>query len=298
MLDEGIEMADTNKDNFGQQKMQAGRMNLKALQRSRSRKLDNADWRLSRRQLFKLVGLGGAAIGATGLADGLLPTEIIARAFDRTDNPHGPSPQWAMIIDLRMCDACDRCIEACRKEHSLHEDQSGIKVHSMKNAGGETFVLPAPCMQCDNPPCVKVCPVHATYKTSNGIVDINRDRCIGCRMCMAACPYDARYFNWSDPLPQGEKDIQPQPQQRGTVGKCGFCAHLLQQGELPACVRVCTEAGMAAIYVGDLTEDLATNGEEVVRISRFLSANDAFRYQEELGTKPRVFYIPGHGQHL
>ncbi|TMG41131.1 MAG: 4Fe-4S dicluster domain-containing protein [Chloroflexi bacterium] len=138
----------------------------------------------------------------------------------------------------------------------------------------------------------------ATFQTGEGVVLVDQDRCIGCRMCMAACPYGARYFNYNEP-PGHQHPFQhptpehPVPQQKGTVGKCMFCVHRTEDGKLPACVDAC---GMGALYIGDLVEDVATNGQQTVRLSQFIRENDAFRYKEELGTGPRVYYIAGHGQ--
>lgn len=117
---------------------------------------------------------------------------------------------------------------------------------------------------------------------------------------MAACPYGARYFNYSAPPGhphpfQKATPEHPVPQQQGTVGKCMFCVHRTKDGKLPACVDAC---GMGAIYIGDLVEDVATNGQETVRLSQFIRDNDAFRYKEELNTGPHVYYIAGHGQLL
>ena len=147
-----------------------------------------------------------------------------------------------------------------------------------------------------------VCPVGATFRTDTGLVLVDQNVCIGCRTCMAACPYEARYFNWTAPpqpknkLPFPPTPEMPVPQQKGTVGKCVFCADRLPHGELPACVSGCP---MGVLYIGDLVTDVATNGlGETVQLSTFLKENDAVRFKEELGTNPRVYYIIGHGQAL
>jgi len=158
---------------------------------------------------------------------------------------------------------------------------------------------PIPCMQCENAPCVQVCPVGATYHDASGVVLVDHNRCIGCRLCMAACPYDARVFNWVQPPTPPEAALVtyspqfPVPHRKGTVSKCMLCAHRTANGELPACAAGCP---MKAIYLGDLTTDVATNGDEVVKLSTFLSENHAYRYRGELRTRPRVYYIPGHGE--
>ena len=145
-----------------------------------------------------------------------------------------------------------------------------------------------------------VCPVGATIRTDEGLVLVDVDACVGSRACMAACPYEARYFNWTDPLPAKRMPMPSTPQmpvpQKGTVGKCVFCADRLPTGELPACVSGCP---MGVLYIGDLITDIAVNGlGKTVVLSDFLRANDAVRFKEELGTNPRVYYIAGHGQNL
>ncbi len=118
-------------------------------------------------------------------------------------------------------------------------------------------------------------------------------------MCMAACPYHRRFFNWGTPkLPPeaskaGYSPYYPVPAVKGTVIKCMFCAHLLETGKLPFCVKGCPTK---TLYVADFKEDLAGNGKEVVVLSRFLRENNAYRHKEDLGTQPRVWYIPGHGE--
>jgi len=130
---------------------------------------------------------------------------------------------------------------------------------------------------------------------------IDQKRCIGCRMCMAACPYDRRFFNWGTaPVPPEAllADYSPDhqiPPQRGTVMKCDFCADLVRAGSLPQCVQACPQG---AIYYGDLEEDIATNGREMVAFRRHLASNNVYRLKEELGTRPRVHYIPGHGEDI
>ncbi|HBY94316.1 MAG TPA: 4Fe-4S ferredoxin [Chloroflexi bacterium] len=210
-----------------------------------------------------------------------------------------------MVFDLRKCEGCvtkgtaPQCIEGCNAEHFVPKGQEWIKVFEMETAGGHTYFLPRPCMQCENAPCLNVCPVGATYRNAEGVILVNHERCIGCRMCMAACPYAARSFNWEQPEnPAGAtfaryRPEYPIPHRKGTVEKCMLCAHLTDDGKLPACAAACP---MYAIYLGDLGEDIATNGQEVVKLSLFLAEHNAYRLKEELGTRPRVWYIPGHGE--
>jgi dimethyl sulfoxide reductase iron-sulfur subunit len=257
--------------------------------------------RLSRREFF----VGGAVVAA-----GAAAAAGLSKLPDSSRKDHeGHQPvdrQWAMVIDLRKCEGCTtideppQCTAACQERHYLPEDQTWIKVFEMEHPQGGTFFMPRPCMQCENAPCLNVCPVAATYRDGTGNILVDQDRCIGCRMCMAACPYGARYFNWETPPAPPEQVVfaqrspdYPVPQKRGTVGKCVFCAHETEYGRLPACAEGCP---MNAIYFGDLLADVATNGKEIVVLSRFIGENSGFRFKEELGTRPRVSYIPGHGQ--
>ncbi len=217
--------------------------------------------------------------------------------------PAQPQRQWTFVIDLRRCDGCGKCTLACQQEHHLPKSFEWIKVFRLQDETGRESYMPRPCMQCENAPCLRVCPVGATFKEPDGVILVDQGRCIGCRMCMAACPYGARYFNYDDPPaynnPFGKATPEfPVPQQKGTVGKCMFCVHRTESGNprLPACVEACT---MGALYVGDLDQDIAVNGPgETVRLMPFVRENDGFRYKEELGTSPRVYYIAGHGQDL
>lgn len=207
--------------------------------------------------------------------------------------------QWAMVIDMRYCDGCGTCTRACQDAHHLPRSFEWIRVETRRTKSGQDYYMPQPCMQCENAPCVRVCPVGASFKEPEGATLIDQDRCIGCRLCVAACPYGRRYFNDQDPPPFNNPFGRPTPrypvpQQKGTVAKCEMCVHNLDAGKLPTCVE---QFPMYALYIGDLISDIATNGRDTVRLSQFLKDNDAFRYKEEL-TGPRVYYIAGHGQDL
>lgn len=252
---------------------------------------------LSRRNLLATLG-----VAAAGSAMALVSyQEDTQAAAVMSNGPKAAEHAWCMVIDLRLCDGCALCTISCQQRHGLREEQTWIKVYSMKSASGGTFPMPMPCMMCENPPCIYVCPVGSTFRTDEGLVLVDPDTCIGSRACMAACPYEARYFNWTDPLPVKRMPLPPTPQmpvpqQKGTVGKCVLCADRLPHGELPVCVSGCP---MGALYIGDLVTDVAVNGlGTTVVLSEFLHANDAIRYKEELGTNPRVYYILGHGQDL
>ena len=141
---------------------------------------------------------------------------------------------------------------------------------------------------------MSVCPVGATYKREDGIVIVNSKRCIGCKFCMTACPYSARVFHWKDPEAHVPEDhvYDPElnvPPVEGTIGKCVFCADKLRNNELPRCVKACP---MGVIYFGDLAEDAVTNGVETLRFSSLMVDKHGYRYMEELGTMPSVYYLP------
>jgi Fe-S-cluster-containing dehydrogenase component len=247
--------------------------------------------------LLTALGITAAGVG-TGAAAFLSYQDDAAAA---TPAKAGAAKHaWCMVIDLRFCDGCKVCTKACQKRHDLRPEQTWINVFKMKDERGGEFNMPRPCMMCEDPPCLKVCPVGATTRSNEGLVLVDTDTCVGSRACMAACPYEARYFNWKDPLPAKRMPMPNTPQmpvaKKGTVGKCVLCADRLPQGELPACVGECP---MGVLYIGDLVTDVAVNGQgTTVVLSEFLRENDAVRFKEELGTNPRVWYIQGHGQNL
>lgn len=265
-------------------------------------------WAIDRRTAIRMFGMTALFVGPVKVIPSLLqgilarPAEPlavgeVAQAARRR--------QWTMIIDLRSCDGCQsiglppQCTTACIEGHLTPEPMQWIEVFEEELSGEGTRFVPTPCQHCQNPPCVNVCPVAATFSSPEGLVLIDQDRCIGCRICMAACPYDRRSFNWGEPPVPPEAlaanyDLETQvPAKKGTVMKCDFCPDMVRAGTLPYCIQGCPHR---AIYYGDLEEDLATNGRELVSISRYLADNNAFHLKEELGTQPRVFYIPGHGE--
>ncbi len=220
--------------------------------------------------------------------------------------------RWGMVRDLDKCTACQACIVACRVENSVpfagpEQAAMGRPIfwnEMLSHVEGEfpnvhLHMVPRPCMQCENPPCVKVCPVGATWKNEEGLVEINQDICIGCRYCMVACPYGARSFNWYEPefLEMHESylnlDVPVRP--RGVVEKCTYCAHRIRQarakgqpigsdyddGMVPACAQTCPAS---AIFFGDLDDPQST-------VSRMKGSHRAFQLLAELGTEPKTIYL-------
>lgn len=206
--------------------------------------------------------------------------------------------KWIWVIDLSKCKNARKCIAACQGAHHLYPYQYHINVLQMQDSEKTApYNMPKPCQHCDNPPCVSVCPVDATFKRQDGIVLIDNERCIGCRFCIAACPYSARVFNWFEPkYAEADKNLTYNvelnvPQKKGTISKCLMSADRLRVGELPYCVSACPNG---VYYFGDENEDSVTNGttKETVRLSELLRDNAGYQLMPELGTKPRVYYLP------
>ncbi len=206
-----------------------------------------------------------------------------------------PGRKFVMVIDLAKCKNARKCIEGCQEGHNLAPDVEWLKVYLMKDhKDGEPYWFPRQCFHCDNPPCVKVCPVGATFKRQDNTVLVDSDRCIGCKFCVVACPYSVRVFNWKEPpeATVAKEDYSPEtsmPAQIGTVSKCDFCVDRAREGKLPYCATSCP---MGAIYYGDKNEDAVSNGTETLRFTQLIKERSGYRYLEELGTKPNVYYLP------
>jgi molybdopterin-containing oxidoreductase family iron-sulfur binding subunit len=217
--------------------------------------------------------------------------------------PGAPNPKkWAMAVRLRKCweeEGCRDCIDACHRTHNV-PDLGKIKEeikwiwtvpyekvfpeHAVEFTDEAYQARPVPvlCNHCDNPPCIRYCPTRATWKREDGIVMMDFHRCIGCRYCMAGCPYGSRSFNWRDPRPFVKKiNLEFPTRTRGVVEKCNFCEERLRQGLLPACVEACKEK---ALVFGDLRQPDS-------EVRRALQNQTVFQRQPELGTKPKVYYI-------
>ncbi len=207
----------------------------------------------------------------------------------------GTPPQWGMVIDLQKCVGCESCTTACKAENRTPPGVSYNVV--MEQEQGEfpnvtRTHVPRPCLQCQNPPCVQVCPITATYKMDNGITTIDYDRCFGCRYCVVACPYGARYFDFGETYDEefdenDEVEIpeygMPRSSEKttGQAMKCNYCHHRLERGEEPACVETCIGD---ARYMGDLSD----SDSEVAEMA---SKQRAFRLKEKQGTDPNMYYL-------
>ena len=210
------------------------------------------------------------------------------------------STRWALAIDTAKCaqkENCTACIDACNRAHNIPAiPQAGREVRwiwkdslehafpGQEDAYSAQRATPAMvlCNHCDNPPCVRVCPTQATFKRADGIVAMDYHRCIGCRYCMAACPYGSRSFNWMDPRPYIKNPNPEFPTRtKGVVEKCTFCAERLAVGKAPLCVEACPEK---ALVFGNLADPNSA-------IREFLRSRRHSRRRPELGTSPGVFYI-------
>jgi molybdopterin-containing oxidoreductase family iron-sulfur binding subunit len=225
--------------------------------------------------------------------------------------------RWGMVIDVDKCTGCGACIVACMKENNIPPNQdpddrlrslNWLTIYELKNGKAnpesDSAFLARPCMQCGTPPCVSVCPVTATSKDEQGgIVSQISPRCFGCRYCMAACPYHARYFGWASPVwPEGmEKTLTPytSARPRGVVEKCHFCHHrfmyakararangqdpekLPEDAYIPACAQACPSK---SITFGDLN-----NPEH--QVYKLKHSDRAFRLLERLGADPQIVYL-------
>lgn len=252
---------------------------------------------ITRKRFLQATGVSALAVAGEKLIGPL------ALAREETESPEtGHVTRWAMIIDLVKCaqqEGCTDCVQACHEAHNvpvfpehahriewIWKSSFESAFHSERNEyqaeGLKELPVPLLCNHCENPPCVRVCPTKATWKREDGLVMMDWHRCIGCRYCMAACPYGSRSFNWTDPRPVLSRQNPDFPTRtKGVVEKCTFCDGRLAKGELPACVMACPQKAMTFGNLG------AANSP----VRQLLRSRFTIRRKPELGTKPVVFYL-------
>jgi len=246
--------------------------------------------RIERRDFLKL-----AAVGAVTATVGLRQKTSTHAASVVGSSPHS----WAMVIDQDLCTGCGYCTLACQAHNDTPPHIEWTRVIYDRKIGGRDIFLPRPCQHCDHAPCISVCPVGASYKRADGIVMMNYDRCIGCRYCQIACPYQARAFNWekfegeNPAVPDfGKPEVERRP--RGVAEKCSFCYHRIDRGlkqgmipgvdsyATPACVLACP---VGARIFGDLNDPESN-------VTKALAAYPYFQLRPDMGNHPRVYYLP------
>jgi Fe-S-cluster-containing dehydrogenase component len=199
--------------------------------------------------------------------------------------------RYGLVVDLSHCVGCYSCAMACKSEHATTPGiwWNRVLAREMgKFPTAQLIYIPMACMHCDNPPCVKACPTGASHKRQDGIVIIDPTKCIGCRYCMSACPYNARSFYEAGRTYYPGKGPSPfevlgaSRHLNETVEKCDLCAELVDQGQQPACVEVCPT--YARVF-GDLDDPKS-------EVSRLIQNRKAIQLLPNLGTKPKVYYIP------
>jgi molybdopterin-containing oxidoreductase family iron-sulfur binding subunit len=270
---------------------------------------------VGRRELVeRLLGAGATAL-AVALGAGASVASLATAPPAKAALPEGGIPRtrrmfrYGMVIDTRRCVGCKACVVACKAENKTPPGVSYTVVVEEAVANrfdDKPIFMTKPCFHCENPPCVDVCPVSATFKRSqDGIVVIDYDRCIGCRYCITGCPYGARYFDFGEnyapvaggtpyaqvPSPEYNQFRRRQPEASpvGNVRKCTFCLHLQDKdgrydkaaGRWPACAKTCTGH---AIFFGDFNDPES-------EVARLVRERQPVRLKEELGTEPNVHYL-------
>jgi molybdopterin-containing oxidoreductase family iron-sulfur binding subunit len=275
--------------------------------------------RIGRRE-FLLYGAGLAGLGALGQVAGIRSVLARNQATDEKaplvkpkirdgfDTTIDPAKKFGLVIDVGACMGCRTCMWACKEENNTPDTISPLWIEvfqldsatdltghpsydELRNGATTSYTqspqegkwyMPVACFHCDNAPCVKVCPTGATYKAEDGLVLMDYEKCIGCRLCVVACPYSSRRFNWHKPsgYPENTSELVPK-RPMGVAEKCTLCVHRTRRGRLPRCVEACP---VQARHFGDLNDPDS-------EISRILKQNMSFRLLEEMNTQPSVRYI-------
>jgi Fe-S-cluster-containing dehydrogenase component len=258
--------------------------------------------KIDRRSFIKLSAVGLAAATA-GIAWTNEQKGAQVEKHRASPGPGGESPhRWAMVIDQEKCVGCEQCILACKAHNDIAPDIAWTHMEKVKPVGQQEVYLPVQCQHCEEAPCVDICPVGASYYRPDGIVMMDYDRCIGCRYCEIACPYGARSFNWEkfdgdNPVVPawGQPEVPRRP--RGVVEKCTFCFQRIDRGlefgmtpgvdqaATPVCVVACPRK---ARVFGDLNDPDS-------EVSKLLANHPHFQLREDLGTGPRIYFLPPDG---
>jgi len=270
-----------------------------------AKKRQKAKLELTRRDFLVMAGTAvGSAVFAQAVTTGPLSpfATLRQRQVAGGEGDLGlaaTGKRWGMVISLDRCIGCEYCLRACCATNDVNPDKPWNIVAEEKSSAGQTFFFSRPCLHCQEAPCVEVCPVRATYVRDDGLVVMDYDRCIGCRYCEVACPYDARKFNWEERTDEnpyvpawGTPEVDRRP--RGVVEKCTFCIHRIDAGlakgltpgvdfeATPACVNICP---VGARTFGDLHDPESP-------VAQLVANTPTLRLREELGTEPSVYYIP------
>lgn len=258
---------------------------------------------MNRRKFLQVLGASGVVVALGGFKPG---QSLIAPKSSTQSDVADLEKKYGMVVDVGACIGCRKCVYACKEENNVPDtpdqmtwidvfelDQSHpvTEIHSVPPEESNTDYSDAPragkwylsknCFHCENPPCVKVCPVGATYKREDGIVEMDYDRCVGCRYCMTACPYGARTFNWVEPDPPETPNPAVPLRTKGVVEKCTFCSHKIRDGELPTCVEVCP---VGARHFGDMNNPTSP-------VRKILGSQFSFRLLDEMNTSPQIYYV-------
>jgi len=263
---------------------------------------------MDRRRFLKIAGLSAMmGVGGKAAFELLAPGELEASV---KDVPLTAVKKWGMAVDMNKMDdeIMDRCIEACHRIHNVpnignikdeikwiwketyeHTFPGQHHKYASEEYHGRNFLVL--CNHCTNPPCCRVCPTKATWQRQDGVVMMDQHRCIGCRFCMAACPFGARSFNYGDPR-KAPKELNPDfptnpeypTRTKGVVEKCNLCAERLAKGKVPACMEAANQIKEDSLVFGDL-DDPDSKMRELLR------THYSIRRKPELGTEPNIYYI-------